>query len=73
MVRGLYDLRVDAAVFGKHTKVLVSRDDLVQVRVVTPLDIAVFALAVLLIGACLVLLGGVVPRRRLRRRRGSGE
>lgn len=57
LVRGLYDLRVDAAVFGKHTKVLVSRDDLVEVRVVTPLDIAMIVLAVLVVGVGVILLG----------------
>lgn len=73
MVRGLYDLRVDAAVFDKHTKVLVSRDDVVDVRVVTPLDVALIALSVLLFGAGAVVVGRGASRKRVRHLRRSGE
>jgi hypothetical protein len=65
LVRGLYDLRVDAAVFGKHTKVLVSRDDLVEVRVVTPLDIAVIVLTALAVGVGAILLGRKASAKRM--------
>jgi hypothetical protein len=73
MVRGLYDLRVDAAVFGKHTKVLVSRDDLVDVRVITPLDVAMIALSLALVGAGALMIGRAASRKRSRHQRGVSE
>ena len=64
MVRGLYDVKVDAAVFGAHTKVLVSRDDVVDLRVVTWPDALAIGLAGLIVLASLVWGGIVLGRRR---------
>jgi hypothetical protein len=65
MVRGLYDVDVHEAVVGAKTTVLVSRNDRVDMRVMTPLDaVVIAAVGLLLVGAA--VFGG----RRLARRRG---
>lgn len=64
MVRGLYDVRIHEAVVGAATTVLVSRNDAVDVRVVTPLDAAVIALV-----GILLLVAAVWGGRRLAHRR----
>ncbi|MDT4933964.1 MAG: hypothetical protein QOK11_1856 [Pseudonocardiales bacterium] len=68
MVRGLYAVDVHEAVVGARTTVLVSRNDRVDVRVMTPLDAVVIALAGLLLVVAAVLGG-----RRLARRRDRGD
>jgi hypothetical protein len=72
LVRGSYDLHVKAAVIGSHTRLLVSRSDQVNLRVITRMDAVVILLAV---GA---LAGGVVwfglsLRRSFGRRSGSAN
>jgi hypothetical protein len=66
MVRGLYDMKIHDAVVGAATTVLVSRDDAVDVRVVTPLDAAVIAIV-----GMLLVVAAVWGGRRLARRRGG--
>jgi hypothetical protein len=66
MVRGMYDVTVHSAVVGARSQVLVSRNDAVDLRVVTPLDAALILLAGLLLIASLIW-GGIVVRRRLAR------
>lgn len=66
MVRGLCDLDVDAAVLGGHTKVLVSRDDSVDLRVITLLDALVIAVLTLVLVVLVVLGGRLMARRRQR-------
>jgi hypothetical protein len=64
MVRGLYGVKVDAAVVGSRTSVLVSRDDAVDLRVVTLLDAAVIAVTALLLLGSLIFGGVLLARRR---------
>jgi hypothetical protein len=66
VVRGLYDLAFDAALVGSHSKVLVSRDQEVDVRVVTALDVLVVAVAGVTVTVAAVTCGVVVARRRRR-------
>ncbi|HEY2296955.1 MAG TPA: hypothetical protein VGH43_04460 [Jatrophihabitans sp.] len=68
MVRGLYTLKIDAAVVGGSTSVLVSRDDQVDLRVITLLDAVVIALA----GAMLLPAGVLVAMAVTRRSRRGG-
>ena len=53
MVRGLYTLKIDAAVLGGSTSILVSRDDHVELRVITLLDTVIIAVG-----------GALCPARR---------
>lgn len=64
MVRGLYGLTVDSALVGGQTSVLVSRDDKVDLRVVTLLDSVVMIVVILIILLSAVLGGRVLARRR---------
>ena len=66
MVRGLYGLTIDSAVMGGHTTLLVSRDDAIDLRVVTLLD----AVLVVVVGFML-LVASVVGGRLMARRRAT--
>lgn len=66
MVRGLYGLQIDSAVLGGHTTLLVSRDDTLDLRVVTFLD----ALIVAILGT-FILVAAVLGGRLMARRRGA--
>jgi hypothetical protein len=72
LVRGSYDVQVRAAVIGSHTRLLVSRPDQVNLRVITRTDVLVMLFAVLALGGGVVWLG-LHFRRSLRRRSGSVE
>ena len=67
MVRGLYTLKIDAAVVGGTTSVLVSRDGQVDLRVITLLDAVVIALAGAILLPAGVLVAVAVTRRSRRR------
>jgi hypothetical protein len=64
MVRGLYTVQIDSAVVGGTTSVLVSRDEPIELRVITLLDTLVIALAGAILLPAVVVLGIVVARRR---------
>jgi hypothetical protein len=64
LVRGLYTLHVDSAVLAGHSSVLVSRDERIDLRVITLWDVLVFMVVVLAI-----VVGAVVGGRRMARRR----
>jgi hypothetical protein len=64
MVRGLYAVDVHEAVVGARTTVLVSRNDRVDVRIMTPLDAVVIAVAGLLLVVAAVFGGRRLARRR---------
>jgi hypothetical protein len=57
LVRGSYDLQVKAAVIGSHTRLVVSRADQVNLRVITRTDALVILLAVLALSGGIVWLG----------------
>jgi hypothetical protein len=63
-VRGLYSVRIDSAVLAGTASVLVSRNEAIDLRVVTLWDAAAFVTAVLLI-----VVGAVLGGRRMSRRR----
>jgi hypothetical protein len=63
MVRGLYTLKIDAAVLGGTTSILVSRDDVVNLRVITLLDTVVIAIGGALVLPAIVIVGVGVTRR----------
>ena len=65
LVRGLYQLRIDSAVAGGKTSVLVSRNDAVNLRVVTLTDAAII-IAVVVIMVPLSIFGGRAMARRRR-------
>jgi hypothetical protein len=65
LVRGLYQLRIDSAVAGGKTSVLVSRNDAVNLRVVTLTDAAII-IAVAVIMVPLIIFGGRAMARRRR-------
>jgi len=67
MVRGPYDLKAGAAVYGARTKLLVSRNDQVNLRVVTALDVVVIVFVLVLLAAALVLLGRQLRKAHARR------
>lgn len=73
MVRGLYGLTVDSAVVGGRTSVLVSRDDSVDLRVVTLVDFVVIALFALIILVSTVVGGQMMARRRASARHRTAE
>lgn len=64
MVRGMYGLTVVSAVFGGHTQTLVSRNDAIDLRVITLLDVVVLVVAGLLIVVATMALGNWMARRR---------
>ncbi|MGZ6793038.1 MAG: hypothetical protein ACXVFV_08800, partial [Mycobacteriales bacterium] len=64
VVRGTYDVALGAAVVGAHTKVLVSRDQAVEVRVVTALDAALVGGGGVLLTVAAVGGGVLLARRR---------
>jgi hypothetical protein len=64
LVRGLYQMRVDSAVLAGSTTVLVSRNDAIDLRVVTLLDVVLIVLVVLVVLIAAVVGGGVMARRR---------
>jgi hypothetical protein len=72
MVRGVYTLKIDAAVVGGTTSVLVSRDDEVDLRVITLLDAVVIALAGAILLPAGVLVAAAVTRRSRRQRSEQG-
>jgi hypothetical protein len=67
LVRGDYDLEAESAIYGSHTKLLVSRNDEVDLRVVTGLDVVIFALTTVSLIASVLVLGRFVQRGRGRR------
>ena len=67
MVRGLYTLKIDAAVLGGTTSILVSRNDTVQLRVITLLDAVLIGVGGALMLPAVVLAGVTVSRRSRRR------
>lgn len=66
LVRGNYDIQAKAGPLGSDTKVVVSRNQVVDLRVVTTLDLLVVAGAVVGLAILLVLLGRYALRRQLR-------
>jgi hypothetical protein len=64
LVRGLYSVQIDSAVLAGRASVLVSRNEAIDLRVVTLWDAVVFLLVVLLI-----VVGAVFGGRRMARRR----
>jgi hypothetical protein len=71
MVRGLYGLSIDSAVVAGHTKILVSRDDRVDLRVVTLLDAVVMVTVGLLLLIATVMCGRTLARRRVPAKKGA--
>lgn len=67
MVRGLYTLKIDAAVLGGTTSILVSRNDSVELRVITLLDTVLIGIGGALILPAVVVVGIAVTRRSRRR------
>lgn len=65
MVRGLYGLSIDSAIVAGQTKILVTRDDRVDLRVVTLLDAVVMVAVGLFLLVASVACGRVLARRRL--------
>jgi hypothetical protein len=63
-VRGLYTVQVDSAVLAGHASVLVSRNENIDLRVVTLWDAAAFLVLVLII-----IVGAVLGGRRMAQRR----
>jgi hypothetical protein len=72
MVRGLYTLKIDAAVLGGTTSILVSRNDAVQLRVITLLDTVLIGVGGALVLPAVVLVGVAITRRSRRRTAESG-
>ena len=74
MVRGLYTLKIDAAVLGGSTSILVSRDGVVNLRVITLLDTVVIAIGGALVLPAIAIVGvGVTRRTRARQTARSGS
>jgi hypothetical protein len=71
LARGLYHVKVDAAVIGKGTSVLVSQAGEADLRVVTGLDVALVLGGLLAIAAGLVLVGRATALRTQRRTPGG--
>ena len=67
LVRGNYDLEALSAVYGSHTKLLVSRNDKVDLRVITRLDLVAMILAVVAVAVAVVMLGRYLRILQLRR------
>lgn len=70
LARGLYDITLDAAVVGGSTTVLVSRDDAVDLRVLTRTDAVLLGTGGIGLATGLVVLGSALARRG--RRLGPG-
>jgi hypothetical protein len=68
MVRGLYNLKIDSAVFGSRSTMLVSRNDVLDVRVFSLLDVIVLAIVALALIAAIVLSGRYIGRHTGARR-----
>lgn len=66
LVRGLYGLEVNSATFGANSNALVSRNDAVDIRVVTTLDAVLIALATVAFIAAAVVCGALLGRQRRR-------
>jgi hypothetical protein len=66
MVRGFYDLSIDRAALGSRSTMLVSRDDVLDVHVITTLDVIVIAIVGLALTVAAVLSGRYIGRRRSR-------
>ena len=73
LVRGTYGLTVASAVLGGNTDVLVSRNDAVDLRVITLLDVIVSAIVVLLIIAATLAWGSRMSRRWEQKHRVDGS
>lgn len=73
MVRGMYQLKVHGAAAGATNDILVSRDSVADVRIITPLDVVVALAALLLAAALLITAGWFGPRWRGRRREPASE
>lgn len=71
LVRGNYDLQALSAVYGSHTKLLVSRNDVVKLRVVTRLDLIVMILALVALAGSVIVLGRILRKRRTPRSGGA--
>jgi hypothetical protein len=63
VVRGNYDLHFSAAVLGTTTSLRISRSDSFDVRVVTPIDLALVGAVVALLAGSAVLAAMRVARR----------
>lgn len=72
LVRGSYDLQAKAAVYGSHTKVLVSRNDSVDLRVVTRLDVIVMVLALALVAGSVIVFGRMLRGAQVQRSKAGG-
>ncbi|MGH8960751.1 MAG: hypothetical protein ACRDWT_06010 [Jatrophihabitantaceae bacterium] len=66
IARGVYDFHFSAAIFGSHTVLQVSRDDSVDVRVVTLLDVVVVIALIAALAVSAAYGGGYLARRRER-------
>lgn len=64
IARGVYDFRFSAAFLGSHTVLQVSRDDSVDVRVVTLLDVVVVLVLIAALAVSAAVGGGYLARRR---------
>jgi hypothetical protein len=71
MVRGLYGLSIDSAIVAGQTKILVTRDDSVDLRVVTLVDAVVMLAIGLFVLVASVVCGRTLARRRLAARRAA--
>jgi hypothetical protein len=67
LVRGTYDLKISAALLGSRSTLLVSRNDAVELRVMTLRDAAVIGAALLLMAALLIWLGRAMRSSRQKR------
>jgi hypothetical protein len=63
VVRGNYDLHFSAAALGATTSLRISRSDSFDVRVVTPIDLALVGAVVALLAGSAVLAAMRVARR----------
>jgi hypothetical protein len=72
LVRGSYDLQAKAAVYGSHTKVLVSRNDSVDLRVVTRLDLIVMVLTLVLVAGSIIVFGRMLRGAQMQRSKAGG-
>lgn len=64
VVRGDYDLHFSAAVLGATTSLRISRSDSFDVRIVTPIDVALVGAVVVLLAGSALLAAVRVARRR---------
>jgi hypothetical protein len=73
IVRGQYTLLTRSAVVGADSKILVSKNSDVEIRVVTLSDVAVLAMVVLAASLSVVVLGVGMSRRSKQRRLGASD